>query len=384
MAERISTAQRFDPRRNSVNALRLGLAMTVLLSHAVSFQGGVDPLGAATGGVVDLGTVAVDGFFALSGYLIARSYLHSPSLGRFLWRRCLRILPAFWVCLLATAALLLPLAQIIEYGTLSGFPLTGDQSVVGYVVSNSALFIQQFHVRGLMGSEAVDGSLYTLFYEFVCYLGIGVLGAVGILRRRRGLVLIVALLMWLTILFDLVTSGSISAGGVVRELFLRLGSMFLAGVILYLWSERIPLNWRVGGFASLLLAAALIGASLQGSDPHSRLTYLLLAPAAVAYLVILIGSSRRLSKIGATRDLSYGLYIYAWPIQVILLLLGAAAWPLVVYLGASTAITLALALASWVAVEAPALRLKSWSPGNVHRGAHRRNPSKEAAQRTDL
>lgn len=383
MAVWISTAQRFDSRQNSVNALRLGLAAVVLFSHTLTFRGGSDPLGDLTGGVVDLGTVAVDGFFAVSGYLIARSYLHSPSLGRYLWRRCLRILPAFWVCLVVSAVVLLPVAQLIEYGTLAGFPLTGDQSVIGYVVNNSALFIQQFHVRGLMQSEAVDGSLYTLFYEFVCYLGVGVLGVLGILRRRRALVLAFACALWLVILLDLITGGSISDGGVVRELFMRLGSMFIAGVVLYLWSDRIPMNWWGGGVAGLLLVAALGGAALQGSDPASRLTYLLVAPAAVAYLVILIGSSRRLTRLGATRDLSYGVYIYAWPIQVILLLLGAAAWPLVVYLGSAAAITAIFALVSWIVVEAPALTLKSWSPRAPSRGAHRSTDVGDPARHSD-
>ncbi|HEY5879949.1 MAG TPA: acyltransferase, partial [Nakamurella sp.] len=159
-------AERFDARCNSVNALRLGLALLVLVSHTIKLHGGQDqdPVGRVTGGIVDLGTIAVDGFFALSGFLIARSYLHSPSVGRFLWRRFLRIMPGFWVCLLVTAAVLLPLSQLLQFGTMAGFPLTGELSVAGYVVNNWGLFIRQFYVSGLMGGEPVNGSLYTLFY----------------------------------------------------------------------------------------------------------------------------------------------------------------------------------------------------------------------------
>ena len=57
--------------------------------------------------------MAIDGFFALSGFLIFGSYLNSPGTGRFVWRRCLRILPGFWVCLLVMTFLLLRLAQLV-------------------------------------------------------------------------------------------------------------------------------------------------------------------------------------------------------------------------------------------------------------------------------
>jgi len=54
--------------------------------------------------------------------------------------------------------------------------------------------------------------------------------------------------------------------------------------------------------------------------------------------------------------------VYAWPVQVLLLLAGAAAWPVLVHGAASLAVALLLAWASWTWVEAPALRLKSWTP----------------------
>src|SRR5680860_1841505 len=71
-------AARLDPRHNSINALRLGLAFCVLLSHSIKFStDGEDFIGSWTGTAVDLGTMGVDGFFALSGYLIVGSYLSS-------------------------------------------------------------------------------------------------------------------------------------------------------------------------------------------------------------------------------------------------------------------------------------------------------------------
>jgi peptidoglycan/LPS O-acetylase OafA/YrhL len=355
-------AASFDPRRNSVNALRLLLAGLVLLSHTLKLHGGSDPVGRFTGGNVDMGTMAVDGFFALSGFLIAGSFVTSPSTGRFLWRRCLRILPGFWVCLLVTAAVLLPLAQLLEYGTLAGFPLRGEESVLSYVTANALLFIQQFEVRGLFGDGAVNGSLYTLFYEFLCYLGIAALGAAGLLRRRTWPLLASGALVWLFAVHQLLTGGAVFAGSDTLSIAARFGIMFLAGAIAHRLADRVPLGRIGGAVAAVVLVQAVVLASFAGADPASTLVYMVVAPPAVAYLVLLAGCSPRLRAVGARRDLSYGLYVYAWPTQQLVLLVGAAAWPVAVYGSVSLGIALLLAWASWTWVESPALRLKSWTP----------------------
>lgn len=352
----------FDPRSNSVNALRLVLAGLVLISHTLKLYGGFDPIGQLTGGDVDMGTMAVDGFFALSGFLIVGSYLNSRSTGRYLWRRCLRILPGFWVCLLVTTVVLLPIAQLIEFGTLAGFPLTGEASALSYLIDNAALFIRQFEVAGLLGGEAVNGSLYTLFYEFLCYLGVAALGAVGLLRRRRWPLLVVAAAVWLFAISQLLTGAAIYGQSSTLEIALRFGSMFLAGAVVHRLAPCIPLGWIGGIVAALILGQAVVLAALAGADPQSTLIYIAVAPPAVAYLVLLLGASTRLRRVGARRDLSYGLYVYAWPVQILLLIAGADLWPVALYGVTSLGIALLMAWASWTWIEAPALRFKSWSP----------------------
>ncbi|MHA6781106.1 acyltransferase family protein [Pseudonocardia saturnea] len=352
----------FDPRSNSVNALRLGLAGLVLFSHTLKLHGGSDPLGRRTGGDVDIGTMAVDGFFALSGFLIVGSYLNSPSTGRYLWRRCLRILPGFWVCLLVTAIVVLPIAQLLEFGNMAGFPLTGESSALSYLVNNSAMFIRQFEVDGLLGGEPVNGSLYTLFYEFLCYLGVAALGAVGLLRRRTWPLLAVAGTVWLFVVWQLVADAALYEASSTLSIAVRFGAMFLAGAVAHRLAHRIPVSWAGGVVAVVLLAQAVVLAILVGGDPQSTLVYVVVAPPAVAYLVLLLGSRTELRRIGARRDLSYGLYVYAWPVQILLIVAGAALWPVALYGVTSLVIALAMAWASWTWVESPALRLKSWSP----------------------
>ncbi|MDN5932519.1 MAG: acyltransferase [Pseudonocardia sp.] len=357
-----SLAEAFDPRHNSVNALRLGLATLVLLSHTLKLHGGFDPLGRLTGGDVDMGTIAVDGFFALSGYLIVGSYLNSPTTGRYLWRRALRILPGFWVCLLLTAFVLLPLAQLIEFGTLADFPLTGDQSALSYLTNNAALFIRQFEVDGLFGGGTVNGSLYTLFYEFLCYLGVAALGAVGLLRFRTWPLVGLTVAGWLLAVSEIFTDAAVTSRSTTIDIALRFGLMFLAGAVLHRLARHIPLGWVGGSIAGLALGQAVVLATLVGPDPTSTLVYLTIAPPAVAYLVVLAGANPRLHRIGSKRDLSYGLYVYAWPVQALLLLVGARGWPVLGYGATSLAVALLLAWASWTWVESPALRYKSWTP----------------------
>jgi peptidoglycan/LPS O-acetylase OafA/YrhL len=358
-----------------MNALRLLLASCVLVSHCIKLQGGRDPLGLLLTPDVDFGTMAVDGFFVLSGFLIVRSYTRSASTWRYLWHRALRILPGFWVCLLVSAAVLLPLAQLIQFGTLSGFPLTGDQSALGYVLHNASLHLGQFHVRGLLNGQPVNGSLHTLFYEALCYIGVALLGVAVARSRLRWAVLGAAVAAWLLTAADLGTGGAVTGGSIARELMLRFGLMFLVGATYFLWADRIRTGraWLTGGGVALVLAGVAT-ALTDHALPHqvftdggltgarsATLVYSLLAPPSLALLLLVAGASRRFAWVGSRRDLSYGVYVYAYPLQVTLLLLGAATWPAVTYVLATGVLTAGAALLSWTFVEAPALNHKSWT-----------------------
>jgi peptidoglycan/LPS O-acetylase OafA/YrhL len=380
-----SAAQRFNPRKNSVNALRLGLAFLVLVSHTVQLStGGADPVGGLTGSDVDVGTMAVDGFFALSGFLIAGSFLASPSVSRYLWRRALRILPGFWVCLVVTAVIIAPLAWLLDYGSLAGYPIFGEHSSTAYVWRNAGLLIREFNISGAFEGGVANGSLHTLFYESACYLMVAVVGVFAVLSRRPVLMLGMLGAAWGITLVEAVAQTGLVAGQPGRELMLRYGTMFVAGTCAHLFASRIRLTAVGGALAALTVVAALVADSLVESDSRSVLIYSLIAPPVVTYLVLLAGSSPRLARVGARRDLSYGLYVYAYPVQATLLVVGAASWWLPAYVAASLAIALALAFISWTYVESPALALKSWTP--ARRIWHpRKTPARRPAlERTDM
>jgi hypothetical protein len=216
-------------------------------------------------------------------------------------------------------------------------------------------------VDGLLGGSSVNGSLYILFYEFLCYLGVAVLGVVGLLRHRT-------CPCWPSPRSPGSSrSPSCSPAAPCTSRAPRWPSRCASGRCSWpapsptAWPTGSP-SWAGGAIAAAVLALAVTLAVLADGDPGSILSYVVVAPPAVAYLVQLLSSRTELRRIGAQQDLSHALYVYAWPVQILLLVAGASQWPVALYGITSLAIALLMAWASWAWIEAPALRLKSWSP----------------------
>lgn len=327
----------FDPKANSLNALRLALALLVLVAHSAELGGyGRD--------LQPLGAWAVAGFFCISGYLITASRDHSRSLGEFLWRRFLRIYPAFLAVLVVVAFAIAPAA-----GALAGAGAWAPASAVSYVVSNMGVWIFQLDIGEMLGSTPFpgvwNGSLWTLGYEALCYL---VIGAVFLLTRSTRRVT-VALLFVSSSAVAVLAGEGIATVPTTAATFCSLSSYFLAGAILYLWRDRIPLRRSGTLIACVLVVALAAGDHFPG-----------LAGLPVAYLLMSLGIRLPLARIGARNDVSYGVYIYAFPVQQVLAsLFAGSALPLWAFIILSLAFTMPLAWASWFFVERPALRAKN-------------------------
>jgi peptidoglycan/LPS O-acetylase OafA/YrhL len=328
----------FDPQDNGITAARLGLALTVVVSHSVARGGfGLEPLVQESQGHVSLGFAAVIGFFAISGFLLARSRERTPLLA-FVRNRGLRILPGYWVALLFGALVAAPL----------GAALAGNRVELGtalqYLASNVALLGDSASapVQPAFGGQPVNGSLWTLGIEALAYL-----------------VLVVVPLRWLRpvavaelVLLAAVWAFSPSLQGAETILLLS----FAFGVCAWLWRHLLPMSFASLAIAWVLAAVAL----LLGIVPLA---------------VILIGYGAlglAWLPIRLERDLSYGVYVFAYPIQQVLAVAGVPALGLGVMIAASIALVLPLALTSWTLVERPALSLRSHSPG--HAGPRRARP----------
>jgi peptidoglycan/LPS O-acetylase OafA/YrhL len=324
----------------------------VIVHHGFVLAGHSDPIGRRTGGVVDLGILAVLGFFVLSGLLIARS-ADRTSTPRFLWHRVLRIMPGFWICLLVVAAGFGPAFWIAEHGSLGGYLTPPEFGPVDYVVSNAALVVGQTRIDGLLSGNpypyGINGSLWTLPYEFGWYLVAGALAIAGLLRVR---VLATVVLIVLVLPQNIHLTQPLAAlPGLGFVLLSRFGLAFALGIAVYLWRDRIRLDDRLAAVAVLAGGLSL----LTGTFPT-------IGVAAYGYVLLWAAWRLPLRRFDARRDLSYGLYIYAFPVQQALALAGLSALPTPAYVALSLAGTLPFAWASYRFVEGPALRLKHWTP----------------------
>lgn len=348
----VSLGRRFATQPNALNAVRLALAACVIVWHSYSVTGHSYLPDHVERIMADL---PVDAFFAISGFLICRAWQRHPHLGRFTLARTRRLLPGLWACLLVTAFVIAPV------GTAAAghdpLTLTGRWD---YVLGNASTWVTSWGIDG--GPTGVprpgswDGSLWSLGYEAACYIGVAVLGVTGLLRPR--VMLAAAVACWA---FGAILTGSgVPSSGLPAYVGPRTGLMFACGALLWMHRDRIPVTRALAAASTALI---VVGAATPN--------YRLLAAPAVAYLCMTValwlGQHPRLQL---DHDLSYGLYVYGFPIQQALILAGVTtAW--LPFAAASLACTLPAAALSWFLVEHPAIgtrqRATSPTPSPAHR-----------------
>ena len=331
-------------RQNNFDALRLVAAASVIFSHAFLLGEGTqdpEPLMRLTGGQTVLGVVGVFVFFTISGFLVTQSFELTGSPLRFAAKRALRIYPGLLGCLLLSAFVLGAAVSELPLGTY-----LADPAVYDYVTSNFAMILPSNALPGVWFSgfsagAVIDGPLWTLPSEVAMYLMVLVLGILRWLDLRLMLGLVAAGLIG--IWFDTSSSDYFIGSA------LWLLPFFAAGMALYRLRETPIFRPR---FALLALAGLALSVPLRA--------FILLFPIFGSYLVIYLALNRRLPILKAARfgDLSYGLYIYGWPVEQLLVRLngGTMRWELLAAL--ALPITAGFAFLSWHLIEARALRLK--------------------------
>jgi peptidoglycan/LPS O-acetylase OafA/YrhL len=341
---------------NAIGVLRLVFALLVVVSHAFALGGfGHDPLWRLSQGTRDLGDLGVDGFFVLSGFLIAQSWLRSQGLAPFLAARCLRIFPALWLCLGITALGVGFLAQHLQHGAGAEFFLTRTNGPYAYVLNNVFLYPTRNVLLDCFSENPVpwvfNNSLWTLPREFGCYLVACLLGLLGGLRRRPWLLAAGFFLAWAIYLWSRLPAGAMIAEAVPWR-NLRLPMYFLSGCAACVWLRPGFFDLRVIAPLGLALAAATAAGLYDWVAPLALPLVLL----NLAARVPVRGVEKRLG------DYSYGIYLYGFPVQQLLVLLGVHHFGLVAYVAAALVPVTALAVLSWHLVEKPALALKPGRP----------------------
>lgn len=344
------------PQSNAFDFIRLVAALGVLFSHSFSLYGLAEPM---VWQGRTLGSFCVYIFFAVSGYLICQSWLRDANLRRFMLKRALRIFPGLAVALLFTVFVLGPLAT-----DLSPLDYFTSFATWAYLFSNLSLIGDVQHLPGVFASNpyphAVNGSLWTLLYEVLMYFVLAILGYLG-LKLRTNKIFALALLVFPMAAIALILAGKEGGWPLPLPLLWRLGlvvdgfhlanlgAYFFVGSALCLLSQQVRLN--------PFLALGLLG--LMVVLPYG-LIFKVLAWVAIPYAVIVSAyrGPALLRRMGRS-DYSYGIYIYAFPVQQLVSEYTASlglGWGVSLLCG--LALTLLLAVASWHWVERPAMSFK--------------------------
>jgi len=349
---------RDNPRENHFNLLRLLLAAGVVVSHCFILPGAykqLEPWFWFTHAEHTLGTLCVEGFFIISGYLVSESFERAPYLRPYFAARGLRIYPAAIVCTLLVGLLLGPLvsASASAYFHGEGFRDFMVWATSFANLANKDVVIGVFPTNPV--PDRLNAPLWTISWELLCYF---ILVPVGILLYRqpvrgvRSATLVALVLLslagaWQNATKALYTSG-IAAGLVV------FWGYFSLGIIFRRLQDRLPRH------VGLTIAAALGFLVLSRIETRAPLLALV-SPYLFAYALLNAATQLPRSWLAFNRigDFSYGTYLWGWPTQqTIVFLLPGMLNPFTLFLLAMPA-TLAIAALSWKFIERPALNLKA-------------------------
>lgn len=330
--------------QNNFAALRIFAALCVVLSHAWPLSGNQpELLVRISHGHLNGGTLGVLMFFAMSGYLVTESFLRRQSTGAFAEARMLRLFPALAV------SLLLGILIGADVTTLPSHDYWANPQTWRYF-SKNMLLDTEFQLPGVFANapfpNAVNGSLWTLPAEWMMYCMIAAMGLIGVMRSRDATC--AALFIGIATLYV--------APELTRKLPLSIGpdlavsmQAFMVGMLFQLNKARV--KWSVV-WVVLLCALAVLKAHKPVLGP-----FLVMLAIAYTTLWFALATPIKLYKADAWGDPSYGLYVYAFPIQQWLAHVdaGIGVFRLALF---SVTLALILAYASWWAIEKPALDRK--------------------------
>ncbi|WP_428328410.1 acyltransferase family protein [Mucilaginibacter sp.] len=337
-------------KKNAFDLLRLLLALCVLITHGILLGGYKlhDPLSYPSKGQTDLAEFGVMGFFTLSGYLITASFDRAKNIWIFLSHRLLRIFPGFWVCLIITAFIIAPLIFTLSGRPLATFSFTGPESAIGFVYHNFLLKINQWSIKDLLNFEAykdsLNGSLWSLFPEMQCYCFTLLTGSLGLFNRNKFLYLIFSITVFVFFAINFNFSKSFGPTILILSPALKLYASYMAGALLFIFRDQLSLD-KKGTIFLLLFTLMLI--KFGG--------YNLLSPLLIAMVLI---NTFQLFEFKIRYDVSYGLYIYSFPVQQLLFQLVGNKLPVIVFIGLALLISAILGLLSYILVERPFINLR--------------------------
>ena len=331
-------------QRGSFDCNRLVASILVLFSHSYALlqQSNAEPLRRLSAGRHDFGEIAVYIFFSMSGYLVTLSWQRDGNLLRFLQRRALRVFPGLAVVVVVSALLLGPVMSSLAVG--SYFSHAATWTYLAKITS----YPTQHHLPGVFTDNpyafVVNGSLWSLRLEVTLYMALAALGMLGLLGRRSMALAMVVLCLFVVEAPGLHGIGISLPRSMVVEAYCLNAAMFFIGVIMA--QTRL-----VGGVAWMALAWCVVATIVLVAPEQRGLFALSFAPA------IVLTSLRVNVSFKMVGDYSYGIYLWAFPVQQCLIARDPSLTPLRLF-ALALPITLVLAIVSWHVIEHRALALK--------------------------
>ena len=297
------TISDFKGKSQNLGFVKMVAAVLVIVSHTWPVLGrGIDPLWFLSHEQMTFGGLAVAIFFFSSGFFVTRSML-SKNGKRFFRSRLIRLYPAFAAVILLSTFVLGPLVTQLPAG--SYFSAMETWSYLLYLV-----MIPHYQLPGVFSANPislVNGSLWTMILEVFCYISLFFAWKIKLLQKRFLRWQIIAYILCALVIFGLQPD----CFAVLRD-YLRPVFLFISGIFFCFLQDRIPLGWSIGACSSLLF----LGLFILG---YGNLALVLLFPLILSQLVF---SPHQVSPaLGHLGDWSYALYLVAFPIQQLCVML---------------------------------------------------------------
>ena len=306
-----------ERRLNSFLILRVLLSLAVIVSHVSAAAQGDSEI---TIGVFSLGTLAVFGFFAISGYLVTPGLLRF-GVKRYFVNRLIRIYPGYLFCVAVTASLFLSI-----WRSQANIGLFSWTTTFSYIFKNLFLFPQGGTSEGSMWNQLgglpflgshpgmVNGSIWTLPLELTCYLTLALFIIVARITGRNNVkefFLVCFTTRWLASIFLAVRIPGISEphDSHLTQLLTK-WPYFLA------FSVGVLTRLLYKSKSSKVISIAFVLVAYISAN--NLILWAICGCAVFSYLSIQFGESNTFKRFSSFRDISYGLYLYHFPVIQIL------------------------------------------------------------------
>lgn len=293
--------------KNNFDFLRLVFALFVVIAHSYPLSGNSITkqwICQVTNNQIELSNIGLNGFFVISGFLIFQSLERSKTIISYLWKRVLRLFPA----LLFVLVLTLILAPIVYENSI---PYFKNVDVYTYLPRNLFLYDLQYNIIGVFDNNpypsAINGSLWTICYEFTLYLLLGILFFIKNQTARSILLVIAFVFMFFSYNFLMERYGTVYRFGMQTIHFFNLGTFFVAGALLAV-AKLEKLKYKPLAFVIVLI---IIIVALKFNF-YNAIKHIVLTLSILLFGLIALNPIHKVNVIG---DLSYGIYIYGFPIQ---------------------------------------------------------------------